>query len=64
MQILNKLWKFKASKKKPVIVWEILGQYQAYNVNNKLCLLHSNEKMQIPAYRGNSILNINSPGDD
>ena len=64
MQLLNKLWKIKASKEKPVIVWKILGQYQAYNVSNKLCLLHFNEKMQIPAHRGNSILNINFPGCD
>ena len=64
MQLLNKLWKIKASKEKPVIVWKILGQYQAYNVSNKLCLLYFNEKMQIPAHRGNSILNINFPGCD
>ena len=38
-QLLNELWKIEASKEEPVLVWEILGRYQQYNVNTKRCLL-------------------------
>ena len=53
----NELWKIKASKEEPVLVWKILGQYQPYNVNTKRCLLCLNEKLQIAIYRGNNMLN-------
>ena len=46
-----------ASKEEPVLVWKILGQYEAYNVNTKRCLLCLNEKLQIAIYRGNNMLN-------
>ena len=32
-QLSNELWKIKASKEEPVLVWKILGQYEAYNIN-------------------------------
>ena len=38
-QLSNELWKIKASKEEPVLVWNILGQYQPYVVNTKRCLL-------------------------
>ena len=56
-QLLNELWKMKASKEEPVLVWKILGQYEAYNINTKRCLLCLNEKLQIAIYRGNNMLN-------
>ena len=56
-QLSNELWNIKASKKEPVLVWKILGQYQPYNVNTKRCLLCLNEKLQIAIYRGNIMLN-------
>ena len=56
-QLSNELWKIKASKEEPVLVWKILGQYEAYNVNTKRCLLCLNEKLQIAIYRGNNMLN-------
>ena len=46
-----------ASKEEPVLVWKILGQNEAYNVNTKRCLLCLNEKLQIAIYRGNNMLN-------
>ena len=39
------------------LVRKILGQYEAYNVNTKRCLLCLNEKLQIAIYRGNNMLN-------
>ena len=56
-QLLNEVWKIKASKEEPVSVWKILEQYQPYNVNTKRCLLCLNEKLQIAIYRGNNMLN-------
>ena len=56
-QLSNELWKLKASKEEPVLVWKILGQYKAYSVNTKRCLLGLNEKFQIAIYRGNNMLN-------
>ena len=56
-QLSNELWKIKASKEEPVLVWKMLGQYQPYNVNTKRCLLCLNEKLQIAIYRGNNMLN-------
>ena len=56
-QLSNKLWKIKASKEEPVLVWKMLGQYQPYNVNTKRCLLCLNEKLQIAIYRRNNMLN-------
>ena len=56
-QLSNELWKVKASKEEPVLVWKILGQYEASNVNTKRCLLCLNEKLQIAIYRGNNMLN-------
>ena len=47
-QLSNELWKIKASKEEPVLVWKILGQYEAYNVSTKL---------QIAIYRWNNMLN-------
>ena len=41
----------------PILVWKILGQYEAYNVNTKRCLLCLNEKLQIAIYRGSNMLN-------
>ena len=57
MQLSNELWKIKAPKEEPVLVWKILGQYQPYNVNTKRCLLCLNEKLEIANYRGNNMLN-------
>ena len=56
-QLSNELWKIKASKEEPVLVWKMLGQYQPYNVNTKRCLLCLNEKLQIAIYRGNNMMN-------
>ena len=56
-QLSNELWKIKASKEEPVLVWKILGQYQSYNGNTKRCLLCLNEKLQIAIYKGNNMLN-------
>ena len=56
-QLSNELWKIKASKEEPVLVWKILGQYQPYNVNTKPCLLCLNEKLQIAIYRWSNMLN-------
>ena len=56
-QLSNELCKIKASKEEPVLVWKILGQYEAYNVNTKRCLLCLNEKLQVAIYRGNNMLN-------
>ena len=56
-QLSNQLWKIKASKEEPVLVWKILGRYQPYNVNRKWCLLYFNQKLQIAIYRGNNMLN-------
>ena len=53
-QLPNELWKIKASKEEPVLVWKIIGQC---NVNTKRCLLYLNEKLQIAIYRGNNTLN-------
>ena len=53
----NRLWKVKASKEEPALVWKILGQYQPYNVNTKRCLLCLNEKLQTAIYRGNNLMN-------
>ena len=44
-QLSNELWKIKAAKEEPVLVWKMLGQYQPYNVNTKRCLLCLNEKL-------------------
>ena len=55
-QLSNELWKIKASKEEPVLVWKILGQYQPYIVNTKRCLLCLNEKLKIAIYRGNNML--------
>ena len=55
-QLSNGLWKIKASKEEPVLVWKILGQYQPCNVNTKRCLLCLNEKLQIAIHRGNNML--------
>ena len=49
-QLSNELWKIKVSKEEPVLVWEILGQSQPYNVSRKRCLLCLNEKLQIAFY--------------
>ena len=57
MQLSNELWKIKASKEESVLVRNILGQYQPYNVNAKRCLLYLNEKLQIAIYRGSNMLN-------
>ena len=56
-QLSNELWKIKAAKEEPVLVWKMLGQYQPYNVNTKRCLLCLNEKVQIAIYRGNNMMN-------
>ena len=56
-QLSNELWKIKASKEESVLVRNILGQYQPYNVNTKRCLLYLNEKLQIAIYRGSNMLN-------
>ena len=56
-QLSNELWKIKASKEEPVLVWKGLGQHQPYNVNTKRCLLYLNEKLQIAVFRGNNMLN-------
>ena len=56
-QLSSELWKIKASKEEPVLVWKILGQYQLYNVNTKRCLLYLSEKLQVAIYRGNNMLN-------
>ena len=56
-QLSNELWKIKASKEEPVLVWKILGQYQPYNVNTRRRLLCLNEKLQMAIYRGNNMLN-------
>ena len=56
-QLSDDLWKIKASKEEPVLVWKILGQYQPCNVNTKRCLLCLNETLQITVYRGNNMLN-------
>ena len=58
-QLSNELWKIKASKEEPVLVWNILGQYQSYNynVNTKRSLLSLNEKLQIAIYRRKNKLN-------
>ena len=58
-RLSNELWKIKASKKEPVLVWKILGQHQPYNVNTKRCLLCLHEKLQIAIYRGNNMLIAN-----
>ena len=42
MQLSNELWKIKVSKEESVLGWKILGQFQPYNVNTKLCLLYLN----------------------
>ena len=49
-QLSNELWKIKASKEEPVLVWKILGQYQQ-------CLLCLNENLQISTCKGNNMLN-------
>ena len=49
-QLSNELWKIKALKEEPVLVWKILGQYQQCNVNTKRCLLYLNEELQINIY--------------
>ena len=56
-QLSNELWKIKASKEEPILVWKILGQYQPCNVNTKRCLLCLDEKLQIAIYNRNNILN-------
>ena len=56
-QLSNELWKIKASKGEPVLVWKMLRQYQPYDVNIKRCLLYLNQKLQIAIYRENIMLN-------
>ena len=56
-QLSNELWKIKAAKEEPVLVWKMLGQYQPYNVNTKWCTLCLNEKLQSTIYRENNKLN-------
>ena len=55
-QLSNELWKIKASKEEPVLVWKILRQYQSYNVNTKRCLLCLNEELQIAIYREDNMV--------
>ena len=56
-QLSNELWKIKVSKKEPVLVGKILGQYQPYSVNKKWCLICLNEKLHFAVCKRNNILN-------
>ena len=56
-QLSDELWKIKASKEEPVLVWKILEQHQPYNVNTIQCLLYLIEKLQIALCRRNNLLN-------
>ena len=57
MQLSNELRKIKVSKEEPVLVWEILEQYQPYNINTQRCLVCLKEKLQIAFYVGKYMVN-------
>ena len=56
-ELSNQIWRIKTSGHHPKVKWRIIKQCVPYNPQTKHCLLCSNEKLKIPAYKEQNLLN-------